>query len=414
MSQPQPSSFASTLLTTLSGKNIKSMLSSNVSPSTIHWFGMSFVVVVLLWLITYVTTKINLGTTNCGAIKYSFDELNKTASTKISSNWVSQVAPTKNLRDFYIKTAYNCCASGQFKNDYVGACALYNAIAQGVRCLDFEIYCLNDTPVVAVSSIDMIGVKQSYNSLPVSRVFKIISQYAFSQSQMPEFVKGTPNSKPITCPNPNDPLLLHFRLKTNKINVLNQLASEIAQNFGDRLLSIEYTREYNGKNLTGVSIKEFIGKVVIMVEKSSATQGTPILYQCKNLFELTNVTTNSAFIHESRFSDIKNTNDPTEITNFNRQNMTLVLPDVSEYSINYISSVPQVLGCQLMAMNFQNLDLNLTSYNNIFEKAGSAFAPKPDDLLYIPTYIEKPKPLESRLSYDTRKMTVAGGLELNF
>lgn len=105
MSQPQPSSFASTLLTTLSGKNIKSMLSSNVSPSTIHWFGMSFVVVVLLWLITYVTTKINLGTTNCGAIKYSFDELNKTASTKISSNWVSQVAPTKNLRDFYIK---NC------------------------------------------------------------------------------------------------------------------------------------------------------------------------------------------------------------------------------------------------------------------------------------------------------------------
>jgi hypothetical protein len=151
-----------------------------------------------------------------------------------------------------------------------------------------------------------------------------------------------------------------------------------------------------------------------MVEKSSATQGTPILYQCKNLFELTNVTTNSAFIHESRFSDIKNTNDPTEITNFNRQNMTLVLPDVSEYSINYISSVPQVLGCQLMAMNFQNLDLNLTSYNNIFEKAGSAFAPKPDDLLYIPTYIEKPKPLESRLSYDTRKMTVDGGLELNF
>ena len=143
MSQPQPQSFATTLLTSLSGKNIRSMLSSNVAPTTIHWFGMSFVVVVLLWLITYITTKINLGTTNCGAIKYSFDELNKTASTKISSDWTKQVSPNKNLRDFYIKTAYNCCASGQFKNDYVGACALYNAIAQGVRCLDFEIYCLN-------------------------------------------------------------------------------------------------------------------------------------------------------------------------------------------------------------------------------------------------------------------------------
>jgi hypothetical protein len=30
------------------------------TPMAIHWFGMSFVVVVLLWLITYVTTKINL------------------------------------------------------------------------------------------------------------------------------------------------------------------------------------------------------------------------------------------------------------------------------------------------------------------------------------------------------------------
>jgi hypothetical protein len=67
-----------------------------------------------------------------------------------------------------------------------------------------------------------------------------------------------------------------------------------------------------------------------------------------------------------------------------------------------------------MAMNFQNLDLNLTSYNNIFEKAGSAFAPKPDDLLYVPTYIEKPKPLDAKYSYDTRTMTVAGGLKLNF
>ena len=172
-------------------------------------------------------------------------------------------------------------------------------------------------------------------------------------------------------------------------------------------------REYNGKNLTGVSIKEFIGKVVIMVEKSSVTQGTPILYQSKNLWELTNITTNSAFIYEKRFTDIKNTNDPTEITDFNRQNMTLVLPDISEYSINYISSVPQVLGCQLMAMNFQNLDLNLTSYNNIFEKASSAFAPKPDDLLYVPTYIEKPKPLDPKYSYATRTMTVAGGLTLS-
>ena len=44
------------------------------TPMAIHWFGMSFVVVVLLWLITYVTTKINLGKTNCDIIEESFEK----------------------------------------------------------------------------------------------------------------------------------------------------------------------------------------------------------------------------------------------------------------------------------------------------------------------------------------------------
>ena len=30
------------------------------------------------------------------------------------------------LKDFYVKTAYNSCATGKFKNDYVDLCALNN------------------------------------------------------------------------------------------------------------------------------------------------------------------------------------------------------------------------------------------------------------------------------------------------
>jgi hypothetical protein len=128
----------------------------------------------------------------------------------------------------------------------------------------------------------------------------------------------------------------------------------------------------------------------------------PILYQSKILWELTNVTTNSAFIHEQFFSDIKNTTDPKDIIEFNRQHMTLVLPDMTEYDINYIYTVPQVLGCQLMAMSFQNHDQNLVTYNDLFEKEGSAFVPKPDSLLYVPTVIPKEAPLSSRYSTKTR------------
>ena len=405
MSKPPPqSSTASSpsILSNLSVTNMRALLHTSISPSAIHWFGMSFVVVILLWLITYVTTKLNLNRTNCLSIQSYYNE-----PTKITSSWTSLNSKDyqKNLRDFYIKTAYNCCASGQYKNDYVSLCALHNAIIQGCRCLDFEIYCLNDTPVVAVSSIDMVGVKQSYNALPVSDVLSDIDKYAFSDVKIP-----TEGKDQRFCPNPKDPLLLHFRLKTNKVDVLNLLASEIATILGERLIPIEYMREYNGKNLTKVPIKNFLGKrqVVIMIEKSNSSQGMPILYQSKNLWEITNVTTNSAFIHEKTFTDIKNATDPNEIIDFNRQNMTLVLPDIAEYDINYIFTIPQVLGCQLMAMSFQNNDQNLITYNDFFEKAGSAFVPKPDSLLYVPVVIEEPPPLSPRLHAATKFHEVDG------
>ena len=378
---------------------IKNVLKSQVTPMAIHWFGMAFVTVVILWLITYVTTKINLGKTNCDIIT----QINKDSPpTKINSSWTTSNSPDytgKNLRDFYIKTAYNCCASGQFKSDYVSICALQNTIKQGVRCLDFEIFCVDDTPVIGVSSIDMIGVKQSYNSLPVSEVLKEINNIAFSETAG-------------ICPNPKDPLLLHFRIKTNNVNILNILASEIAHNLGDKLLPIEYMRECNGTNMTKRPIKDFMGRVVIMVEKNNTSNTMPILYQSKNMWELTNVTTNSVFIHESRYMDIKNSNDLETITEFNKQNMTLVLPELTVSNANYISTVPQALGCQLIAMNFQNVDQNLLTYNELFEKKGSAFVPKPKELIYTPVVVNKPLPLSKHLSYAARQIDGPGKVKI--
>lgn len=379
---------------------IRNALTSQVTPMAIHWFGMAFVIVVVLWLITYVSTKINLEQTNCTVIA----DVNKSSPpTKINSKWTTSSSPDyagKNLRDFYIKTAYNCCASGQFKSDYVSLCALRNVITQGVRCLDFEIFCVDNTPVVGVSSVDIVGVKQSYNSIPVSQVLKELNDIAFSETSG-------------ICPNPKDPLLLHFRVKTNNENILNILASEIAENLGDKLLQIEYMREANGTNITKRPIKDFIGKVVIMVEKNSKSNVMPLLYQSKNMWELTNVTTNSVFIHEKRYMDIKNSNDLETITNFNKQNMTLVLPELSVSNANYISTIPQALGCQLMAMNFQNVDQNLLTYNELFENKESAFVPKPNELIYIPVLVSKPDPLPSILSYAAKQIDGPGNIKIN-
>lgn len=390
----------------------------NPSPVAIHWFGISFVIVILLWVITYITAKLNLDKTNCSVISDANPKPTKIAS--LSSKLSSPDYVGKNIRDFYIKTAYNCCASGDFKSDYVTMCALYNVIAQGCRCLDFEIYCLNDTPVVAVSSIDQVGVKQSYNFLYASDVLSAVNDYALNSNgnTLPSFVAGATNEPQRFCPNPNDPLFLHFRLKTNNVNVVNQLAAIIAQTFESKLLPIQFMRESNGKNMTKTPIKDLVdninGKVVIMVEKNSNTGGMPILYQSANMWELTNITTNSVFIHEKRFTDIKNTNAPKEIVEFNRQNMTIVLPDLNEANTNYIYVVPRLLGCQFIAMNFQNNDQNLISYNKFFDDSNCAFVPRPTELLYVPVEVPVPKKIDKDLLFSTEKSINVGGIKLNF
>ena len=44
------------------------------------------------------------------------------------------------FRDYYIKSAYNCCSGGSYKNDFVDTCNLKYVLKQGVRGLDFEIF----------------------------------------------------------------------------------------------------------------------------------------------------------------------------------------------------------------------------------------------------------------------------------
>lgn len=392
-------------------ENIKNIGESSVA---IHWFGISFVIVILLWVITYITAKLNLDSVNCAAISKSNPKL--TQITPLSNKLTSPDYMGKNIRDFYIKTAYNCCASGNFKSDYVSMCALYNVIAQGCRCLDFEIYCLNDTPVVAVSSIDQIGVKQSYNFLNAADVLEAVNNYAFNGNVLPSILDGEKLQR--FCPNPTDPMFLHFRLKTNNVGVINHLASIIAKKFESKLLPIQFMREANGKNMTKTPIKDLVdnvnGKVVIMVEKNSNTGGMPILYQSANMWELTNITTNSVYIHEKRFTDIKNTNSPKEVVDFNRQNMTIVLPDLNENNTNYIYVVPRMLGCQFIAMNFQNTDQNLISYNKFFDNSKCAFVPRPAELLYVPVFIPEPKKLDDALLYSNKKSIKIGGIEMEF
>ena len=335
-------------------------------------------VMATILIILWIHSKLTLKNKNCNKLNTYY--INSPIIKNININNADY---KHNLRDYYIKTAFNCCATGNIKNDFVDICALETCIKQGVRCLDFEIYSMNDNPVIAVSSENKYYIKESYNKIDFSDALTLISNKAFSSS---------------FCPNPNDPLILHFRIMTENLSILDKMANRLKEKLGMKILGKEYSYEYNKKNMGKVSLKDLLNKVIIIVDKSKANPNTT------KLDEYVNLTSNSMFMRSIPFHDVKYSHDLQELINFNKKNMTMCYPDLK---INMENPSPQLIkaaGCQFIAMTFQNINDNLVYYNKMFNDQGSAFILKPEHLRHIPKLIAKPPPPKKELSYAEREV----------
>jgi len=342
----------------------------------------ALIVIIIIMAFGWLYGKATLKSRNCNNIAKIYDNFPTIQSLTTQSELSDFL-----LRDFYIKTAYNCCATGQFKNDYVDICALKNAIKQGARCLDFGIYTIDDQPAIAVSSVNDISVKETYNVVTFAEAMDTIVKYAFSGS---------------TCPNPNDPLLLHFRMKTNRQNSYDAMANIIKNSLeaGNLLLGKEYSYEYDGKNLGTIPIKDLLKKIIIILDKSESN----VVLEQTALEEFVNIRSNSMFMRTLRNQDVQYTHDMQELIEYNKKYMTLCMPDLSATDNNISASLAMQYGCQLVAMNFQNFDSNMEFYDLLFDSAGYAFILKPPELRYIPVTIPAPEAPPEDWSYETRNI----------
>ena len=116
------------------------------------------------------------------------------------------------------------------------------------------------------------------------------------------------------------------------------------------------------------------------------------------------MTSNSVFLRALRYYDVKNTTDMNELINYNRQFMTIALPDKGEKPENPNPVVCREMGCQMVAMNYNNFDTNLAVDFGFYDKNGSAFDLKPERLRYKPVFIDAPPPQNPALSYQTRNV----------
>lgn len=350
---------------------------SNMKEDFVSYIILGIIILVLIILIIYLVYIHKLENSECSYM----NNLYSAVDGHIRSIDPMDPDCSGNLYDYYIKTAYNACSGGGYKNDFVNICNLKSVLKEGVRGLDFEVYSIDNNPVVATSTSDSYYVKETFNSVNFSDVMSTIANYAFTSG---------------TAPNYSDPIIIHLRIKSNNQTMYTNLAS-IFQSYEDIMLGKEYSFESNGTNLGGFPLVNFMNKIVLIVDKiNNAYLDNP------EFLEYVNLTSNSIFMRAFNYYDVKNNPDINELTEFNKRGMTIVFPDSGVNPVNPSGMLCRESGCQMVAMRYQYVDNYLEENAVMFDRCGYAFCLKPQRLRYVPVTIPDPVPQKPEYSYATR------------
>ena len=316
------------------------------------FFGFALCLIIAIGVCIWIYSKSTLEERECNRMNYMYPNFAAITSAKTDYK----------IHQYYIKTAYNCCCpSRAYTHTYVSTCALKNCLRQGARCLDFQIYSLDNNPVISVSSTDDYGMKETYNSVPFSKAMRVINDLAFTSA-------GTP------CP--DDPLFINLRIMSKNPDILVKMADDLKDTLGGRLTTTSLGDDIGNKNLS-----DYRRKVIVMLDPSCMDRSeSGALEEMIDLPYSKGMNLKSFRYHEllSQSATAKtnlkdyNTYDSDAI----ETGLSLCLPDLGANPQNPSFAKIQEYRCQFPAMCFQLADTNLKNYKNIFETFGSAFIPQ--------------------------------------
>ena len=263
------------------------------------------------------------------------------------------------LKQFCIKASYNSAYTG---DKFVNLDMISHVIQRGCRFLDFEIYGFDGEPYVAYSQ-DKENIQT--NKLGLMDVLARIDQHAF-----------VAESGNFVTPNPNDPMFLHFRIRTDYKESFYSKINSLIQN--------AYTNKIDSGSVTGSTpIRDLMNKYIIIFDTKTSNY-----YFSGNELLTKNLESNGVHLkswHENKLLET-GTNPPLIIENDNNirtnvENFQMVIPNNGKgFSFVYYYdniepySPYQNYGVQIVCMKFYIND-NVKKYEQIFGDLGSAIVP---------------------------------------
>ncbi len=150
------------------------------------------------------------------------------------------------LKEYTIFSSWNSCA---LSDGNVSLDQLEIVFQNGCRFLDFEVYYIENKPVIGFS-MNSFNQKESIQQIDSEKVIPFldlctaISVYSSSK-----------------CPNPSDPLFLHFRIKTNNLKIFNDMAEAFKSSGLDKKFYKGTVNEYT-------ILSTLANKIVIVVDRT--------------------------------------------------------------------------------------------------------------------------------------------------
>jgi hypothetical protein len=254
------------------------------------------------------------------------------------------------LCDFYAASSSYSVFPGAQIYDYVSDSILPLAIKAGVRLAELDIYSdVNDQPVVGLKN-QKLGVDYAYNTVSFEACCVSIAHNAFNS---------------ISSPVSSDPFMLSLVFHTDKAKTINSAAEILKTTCRSHMLGSEYS--YSRKNLAIEPICNLQSKLII-VSGGGGMKGTL-------MEELVNLSWSTSHLRRMTYTQASQPHDQDELITYNRNNITMVVPDIGEDLVNMNPHILFTFGCQWVMMNYGSIDNMMETYIGEFQENSIVLKP---------------------------------------
>lgn len=281
--------------------------------------------------------------------------LSKAKPTFATYEKVTKLAPlgtsNYNLADYYVASSSYSLFPGKDVYDYISDGILPLLIKAGVRLVELDVYSdESDKPVVGLKN-QKLGTDYAYNTVPFEACCVSIANNAFNS---------------ISSPVSSDPFILSLVFHTNKSNVINSCAESLKTTCRKYMLDESYA--FQRKNIAQENLSNLQSKLILV--SGSEVKGTL-------MEELINMSWATSHLRRLTYTQASQPHDHEELIDFNRKNITMVVPDIEDDLTNYNPQILFAYGCQWIMMNYGSIDPMMELYIGEFQLNSLVLKPAP-------------------------------------